>query len=151
MSTERIPRYAGFVSPSKLPKGPNGLPLCRWCKTRECATSRNTFCSPECVHEHKIRTQPSYAKQLVYDRDHGVCAECGVDTCADLKGPVVQPTRLFGTVSGSRWDMDHIIPVCEGGGDCGLENYRTLCKPCHKRETAALARRRAEKRKTEKC
>ena len=46
----------------------------------------------------------------------------------------------------SGWDCDHIIPVVEGGGQCGLDNYRTLCHPCHKAETAALARRRAEAR-----
>jgi 5-methylcytosine-specific restriction endonuclease McrA len=39
--------------------------------------------------------------------------------------------------------MDHIVPVVEGGGACGLENLRTLCKPCHKRVTAELAGRRA--------
>lgn len=45
------------------------------------------------------------------------------------------------------WDADHIIPVVEGGGLCGLENYRTLCHPCHKQETAALAKRRAQSRR----
>lgn len=43
----------------------------------------------------------------------------------------------------SGWDADHIVPVVEGGGLCGLENYRTLCHPCHKSETKALAARRA--------
>lgn len=47
----------------------------------------------------------------------------------------------------SVWQADHIVPVIEGGGECGLENYRTLCVGCHHRETAALARRRAEARK----
>lgn len=46
----------------------------------------------------------------------------------------------------SGWDADHIIPVCEGGGECDLSNYRTLCHPCHKRVTAELARRRASAR-----
>ena len=41
------------------------------------------------------------------------------------------------------WDADHIVPVVEGGGQCGLDNYRTLCHPCHKDETAKLAGRRA--------
>lgn len=45
------------------------------------------------------------------------------------------------------WDADHIIPVVEGGGLCGLENYRTLCHPCHKRVTAELAKRRAAARR----
>ena len=45
----------------------------------------------------------------------------------------------------SYWEMDHIIPVVEGGGFCGLDGLRTLCVPCHKRATAALAARRAAK------
>jgi len=48
--------------------------------------------------------------------------------------------------SRSWWDADHIQPVVEGGGGCGLDNYRTLCVPCHKAETAELARRRAKAR-----
>lgn len=47
----------------------------------------------------------------------------------------------------SPWDADHVKPVIEGGGGCGLDNYRTLCVPCHKRETAKLAARRAEARR----
>ena len=43
------------------------------------------------------------------------------------------------------WDADHIVPVCEGGGECSLDNLRTLCQVCHKRETAKLAARRAGK------
>lgn len=39
------------------------------------------------------------------------------------------------------WEADHIIPVAEGGGCCGLENLRTLCRDCHEAETAALRRR----------
>jgi hypothetical protein len=44
----------------------------------------------------------------------------------------------------SLWQADHIRPVVEGGGGCGLDNYRTLCLRCHKRATAALATRRAD-------
>lgn len=43
----------------------------------------------------------------------------------------------------SGWDADHIIPVVEGGGGCGIDGMRTLCHPCHKDQTAALAARRA--------
>lgn len=48
------------------------------------------------------------------------------------------------------WEADHIIPVIEGGGQCGLENLRTLCLRCHRQATSALARRRAEARKRAK-
>jgi hypothetical protein len=44
------------------------------------------------------------------------------------------------------WEMDHRIPVVEGGGACSLENLRTLCRACHRRETSALAGRRARAR-----
>ena len=48
----------------------------------------------------------------------------------------------------SLWEADHIVPVIEGGGECGLEGIRTLCVFCHKSETAALRRRLAGKQKT---
>lgn len=53
-----------------------------------------------------------------------------------------------GFVSRSLWDADHIVPVVKGGGGCGLENYRTLCVPCHKDVTRQLAAERAAERKT---
>jgi len=44
------------------------------------------------------------------------------------------------------WDADHIETVHDGGGGCGLDNYQTLCLPCHKRKNAEHARARAKKR-----
>lgn len=45
------------------------------------------------------------------------------------------------------WDVDHIVPVAEGGGDAGPDGLRTLCIKCHRGETAALALRRAAARR----
>lgn len=39
------------------------------------------------------------------------------------------------------WEMDHRIPVAEGGGACGLENLRTLCWKCHGRVSGELRKR----------
>lgn len=47
----------------------------------------------------------------------------------------------------SWWEADHIVPVAEGGGQCGPENYRTLCCRCHAEETKKLRARLAAKRK----
>lgn len=47
---------------------------------------------------------------------------------------------------GHVWEMEHITPVSEGGGLCGLDNLATLCLRCHKRSTADLARRLADER-----
>lgn len=45
------------------------------------------------------------------------------------------------------WEMNHIRPVSEGGGSCGLDNLETLCLPCHRRHTKALRTRLAERKK----
>jgi HNH endonuclease. len=39
------------------------------------------------------------------------------------------------------WQADHILPVAQGGGDASLDNYRTLCTPCHLIETERLTNR----------
>jgi 5-methylcytosine-specific restriction protein A len=63
----------------------------------------------------------------------------------------LQPLGWTATdAEGSLWQADHVVPVVEGGGGCGLDNLRTLCTPCHKKATAALAARRAHTRRAEK-
>lgn len=49
-----------------------------------------------------------------------------------------------GVISTHLWEMDHIVPVAEGGGACGMDNLRTLCRACHRKATHALAGRRAK-------
>ncbi|EDQ88437.1 uncharacterized protein MONBRDRAFT_26139 [Monosiga brevicollis MX1] len=36
------------------------------------------------------------------------------------------------------WQADHIVPVCEGGGEAEIEEFRTLCTVCHQGETQRL-------------
>jgi 5-methylcytosine-specific restriction protein A len=48
------------------------------------------------------------------------------------------------------WHMDHIQPVVEGGGSCGLDNLRTLCLPCHLDVTRELRGRLARARQAGK-
>ena len=40
------------------------------------------------------------------------------------------------TTRRSLWDADHIRPVAEGGGQCDLDNLRTLCLLCHREKDA---------------
>lgn len=145
--------------------GANGKRGCRWCRG-ELQGRRTSFCSDACVHEWKIRTNPGYVRALVFDRDRGVCALCALDTEAAAieaskaigcrfksgwmrsegirylrsKGIMVKPNR------NSLWDADHIVPVAEGGGECGLDNYRTLCLKCHDQVTRELVERLARAR-----
>jgi 5-methylcytosine-specific restriction protein A len=148
-STSRT-RKGGWVKSSEVEKGPSGRPLCRWCRA-EAPKGRRTFCSDSCVHEWKLRTDPGYLREKVFDRDHGVCAKCAVDTVCvrrDMRkldySARRQLLKKWGVREGSRkslWDADHIVPVAEGGGQCDLSNMRTLCLLCHREATAALRQR----------
>lgn len=181
---------------------------CSWCR-RPVPPRRQTWCDdPACLHEYRVRNDPGYARDATHARDRGVCAGCGVDTCAlaaELRrlvdraralwspsevavrlpsagpwgahtryaqGRVDHPAARAASAAYSAacaaagaprqgdperlilphegvphlWEMDHIVPVVEGGGGCGLENLRTLCLRCHRDATAQLARRRARAR-----
>jgi hypothetical protein len=69
-----------------------------------------------------------------------------------LKEFGVSTQRWFSRTSYNRgiWDADHIVPVVEGGGECSLDNYRTLCLGCHKRVTRQLKERMKQRRDAEK-
>jgi len=152
MSTQRS-MPGGWARRENLPKGPNGRHLCRWCNL-EVPKGRVTFCSVWCVEEWRLRSDPGYLREKVLERDHGVCAACGVD-CLEaerhlkrLRGSARLKAFLdWGLRAGSRkslWDADHIVPVVEGGGECDLANIRTLCLKCHRAATAELRKRRGK-------
>jgi 5-methylcytosine-specific restriction endonuclease McrA len=148
----RILAEAGWTRPADLPLGPNGRPLCRWCRLEILAPRRRTFCSAYCVHQWRLRSDPAYLREQVFLRDRGICALCSTDTVAEYaalkrsRGPDrLRRLELWGLSSiharRSLWDADHILPVAEGGGECDLDNLRTLCLPCHREVTADLRRR----------
>ncbi len=140
----------GRVDPKSLPKGPNGRSLCRWCAL-EVPPGRFSFCSQWCVNEWRLRSDPGYLREQVFARDRGVCALCGVNTMAEwrrirrLRGErrlaALQEWGLGRSWRRSLWDADHILPVAEGGGECDLDNIRTLCLKCHRMATEALRAR----------
>lgn len=139
----------GRTTRAKLPVGPHGLPLCRWCELEVMAKRRRTFCSDYCVDQWRLRSDAGYLRERVFARDRGVCFLCAADTVVIYNA--LKRSRgaaraaglsLYGmkTIVGRRslWDADHILPVAEGGGQCDLDNLRTLCLPCHREATAAL-------------
>jgi 5-methylcytosine-specific restriction protein A len=140
----------GVADRATLPKGTNGRGLCRWCGL-EVPTRRFTFCSDWCVHEWRLRSDPGYLRAKVLLRDRGVCAICQIDTCAaygELRRSrgthrlrLLAKWRLKRLTRKTLWDADHILPVVEGGGECDLQNLRTLCLLCHRQQTLELRRR----------
>lgn len=136
-------------------KGPNGRRLCRFCRI-EVPPNRKTFCSSACIHNWKLRSNGKYLRKFLYERDLGKCALCKKDTryqkirIEDAAFEAKSRSSLLWekdssyiqflkneslTVKEAKktlWQADHIIPVSFGGGECGLEGYRTLCLKCHK-------------------
>ena len=156
-------RYLDKLIPAKdLPINKDGFKMCRWCGG-SVIPPRRTMCSQECVHELMIRKSNRYLRDCVFKRDHGICSICNKDTkniAKDLlyflennlieyyenlmKEENIHKKRKIWKRKhgGGLWDADHIIPVKEGGGSCGLENIRTLCIKCHKMETKKLAQKK---------
>lgn len=128
MSLNRFGKTLGY---QPIKKDAQGNPLCRWCG-KVVIRPKRSWCSAECVEEYSIRTNVNHVRKRLLERDHAICAICGKNC------------------GGGLWDADHIVPVIKGGGECGLENYRTLCKLCHKDETRKLRKELALKRKQEK-
>ena len=146
-------RYIGkYIDAKLLPKDEDGLNLCRYCN-KSVHPPRRTICSPECAHELKLRTSNRYLRLCVYKRDKGICKLCMDDTklvakkALELKkNNLIKELETFlksknislkrkiwkSKCGGGLWDADHIIPVKDGGGQCGLDNIRTLCIDCHK-------------------
>ena len=141
---------------------------CKWCGTPIADGSRrSSWCSEACNNEFLIRWNGQTISRRVEKRDHCICAKCGIDvsfvhawkrkiqrTTGDIYGrwstETVQAKQQWGPWhrhTGQLWEADHIVPVVEGGGCCGLDNYRTLCIRCHKEDTAELAARRAQRRR----
>jgi 5-methylcytosine-specific restriction enzyme A len=147
-----------------LEKGPSGRALCRWCHY-EVKPPRRTFCSDPCVHEWRIRSDPGYVREFLERRDKGVCAGCGLNTerlrHQALKKrqrlvrarqyprwrPVIPVGGLDVPLNRALWEADHIVPVAEGGGECDISNFRTLCLWCHRRATSELRNRLAVARR----
>jgi 5-methylcytosine-specific restriction protein A len=149
MSTSRM-MPGGWVDRKNIPRGTNGRGLCRWCSL-EVPPRRFTFCSDYCVHEWKLRSQPGYLREQILKRDRGVCVHCGLDTIREHRKlkrargaarlALMQHCGFLTRMRKSLWDADHILPVTEGGGECDLDNIRTLCLRCHRVVTAQLRER----------
>ncbi len=156
MSTSRT-MPGGRAKRDELPIGETGRALCRWCAL-EVPKGRRTFCSEWCVHEWKLRTDPSYLRDRVHARDKGICAVCQADTLSawlrikkargERKLKFLSEWGLTRMTRASLWDADHITPVAEGGGECDLSNIRTLCLKCHRTVTAELRLRLKAQPKT---
>ena len=74
------------------------------------------------AHFRLDRRRWAHVRRVVLDRDRYRCQSCGV---------------------AGRLEVDHIIPLADGGARWDLSNLQTLCRsPCHFAKTAAENRTR---------
>ncbi len=124
------------------PKLPDGSWGCRGCGG-PIPKGRYSWCSKKCVDTFEPKRVIWFVKQ----RDKGFCQLCGLDI---FEGGRAARPDCWRWSSGAfpmphgKPEYDHILPMCEGGLTV-LSNMRTLCRPCHLKETKALASRRAKK------
>lgn len=137
---------------------------CTWCGEKV-PGRRLTWCSDDCVTAFSRRCSPQHAAQYVIERDGGICCLCGRDTLsaersakqdiaeyrrshqvAEWHPAAMEIKAQYGFARGRFREVDHGIPVIEGGGLCDPEQLRLLCGKCHEQATSALATRRAVKR-----
>ena len=137
---------------NKFPRDANGRPICRQCG-EVLPRGRYAYCGEMCAREYLIRADPDFAG-LEFRRRYGThCTGCGLDEEVALGAYQAALALLIGTAAEGLllpWEsfaLDHIRPVADGGGECGLENYRLMCRRCHGGVTSKWLRERAARRK----
>jgi len=162
-SYDRYRKDKGFKDLESLPKGPNGFPLCRFCR-KETKPPQKAFCSDLCLHEFRIRTNANYMRNEVFKRDRGICKKCGLDTEKlrtlllevrhKSEDKYLELIKFYRTKFGFGfnlaehfYEVDHLVPVHAGGGSCGLDNLQLLCRVCHRNKTRMEQKRKRMRRK----
>ncbi|WOK92310.1 DNA annealing helicase and endonuclease ZRANB3 isoform X2 [Canna indica] len=156
------------------------LPLCKLCQepcngklAKAPEYFEDLFCNLSCFQEYRIRTSQRALREALFQIEHGVCTLCKLD-CHELvkcikplskarrmeyikkvAPKLAQKQKLLDKLvhepnEGNAWHADHIIPVYKGGGECTLENMRTLCVACHSEVTVAQQHERRSARKRAK-
>ena len=135
---------------------------CTWCGT-EVEGRRRSWCSDECVEQYQLYCVPAEAAGFVYRRDRGTCQHCrrNIEVLnalhSALWGVPYQVKHEFDKAKVASgywkradkrpWEIDHVVPVSEGGGLCGPTGLRLVCIPCHKQLTAELRSKKAKNSK----
>ncbi|XVE56866.1 hypothetical protein DITRI_Ditri04bG0044700 [Diplodiscus trichospermus] len=142
-------------------------PLCKLCqepcKGRTAKMPEyfeDLFCNLGCYEEYRLRTSNRSLRQELFQIEHGICTNCQLDChqlvkhlkplsserrreyIAKVAPKIASQESLVDKLvndpsEGNAWHADHIVPVYRGGGECRLENMRTLCVACHADVTAA--------------
>ncbi|GER51811.1 SNF2 and helicase domain-containing protein [Striga asiatica] len=156
-------------------------PLCKLCQTPCRGINatvpqyfEDLFCNLQCFEEYRSRTSNRFLRQELFKIENGICTNCKVNChqlVKNLKTLPIEKREAYiqkealkiskrhklvdklvnDPTEGNAWHADHIIPVYKGGGECKLENLRTLCVACHADVTTAqCSERRITRNKAKK-
>ena len=141
---------------------------CIWCGGDFLTKNGAHYCSYKCAEDGRLRRGGMYSstriREQLFALEHGICTKCGVDAHSlFVKILALQPAERLNALLNAKWKLpktsvsnnrllsdpkehdfwqaDHEQAVAEGGGACGLDNLRTLCTPCHSKETEQLLAR----------
>lgn len=143
-------RRRALITP--IEKDEYGHSLCRECR-EVIPKGRRAYCSDPCHWNYMIRHSPEFAAAMFRQKYGTRCAGCGKDEESVKRAWSAAYDLLFAEESlefllpFKDFPLDHVKPVSDGGGSCGLENYRLLCPKCHTGITSTFNRDRAARRR----
>ncbi|KAL2935367.1 DNA annealing helicase and endonuclease ZRANB3 [Bienertia sinuspersici] len=142
-------------------------PLCKLCQNpciginaKKPKDFFDLFCKMACYEIYRSRTSGRFLRQELFQIERGICTNCQLDchklvqylkplTVEDREKyikhqelPLTKHIKLLDKLvrepkEGNAWHADHKVPVFLGGGECTVENMRTLCVACHADVTAS--------------
>lgn len=83
MTPEREKELVGLVKTGSQTPTPKGA-RCTRCQKVIREDGHNAFCSSDCAEAERVEVSQQRLRDLLFDRDHAVCAECGID-CEALR------------------------------------------------------------------
>lgn len=147
-----------YIAQGDIPLGPGGF--CSWCNVAPVKPPLRKYCDPTCRSSADLYTYPqspaskAYVFMELQDFTCPLCGEIFEDEWAErhekldasnddrFKEGWDKTRRLItyfqlGINCGDRWQVDHRIPISEGGALVGFENIQVVCAPCHVKKSAA--------------
>eukprot|EP00930_Biecheleria_cincta_P023520 TRINITY_DN16982_c0_g1_i1.p1 TRINITY_DN16982_c0_g1~~TRINITY_DN16982_c0_g1_i1.p1 ORF type:complete len:1511 (-),score=233.62 TRINITY_DN16982_c0_g1_i1:373-4905(-) len=155
-------------------KGPSGEEVTHKSDIRN--SEESLFCTGSCRARYFGKRSGGSLRRQLFELERGICQSCGIDchsvfqslltaspgprrhACLSEVAPRIASNPILASrileaqrvTEGLLWQADHIVPVWEGGGMCGVENLQSLCVACHAAKTSSEASQRANRRQTER-
>ena len=124
----------------------DGKKYCAWCGKTE-LTGTKKYCGSACYLSSEVFCNPqsNFGMAFILSRQNYKCNICGFDysqIMQDLidrkyhKNKFVVATYLrWNTPKELRPEVDHILPIYQGGCGPGINNHQVICHSCHTRKT----------------